>query len=627
MFKISFINMPFAALTSPSLALTQLKYIVEKRFGDKVKVNIFYLNQDFAHYLGMDLYQEITGGLDAYTSGVGDWLFRQEAFPELPDNTEAYFKRYLPNQDSRGQFIKRLIREKRLGLHNFLEKLIDQYGLDESNLVGFTSMFTQNVASFAMAKKLKDRNSEIITTMGGANCEAPMGQVIAKNARQIDYVFSGPALISFPKFVENCLDQTHSENQFIKGVFSKKNLSLPQLECGSGLGEELSIDVKIELDYRSFLDAVRTNFPNNSVKPFLLFETSRGCWWGEKAHCTFCGLNGGTMAYRSMAPENALALINSLFKYAEECSRLECVDNILPRNYIKDVLAHLNTPPNMSIFYEVKADLSEEDIQVLAKAQVSLIQPGIESLATSTLKLMKKGTNVFQNLGLLKNCVAYGILPGWNLLVGFPGEDEDVYQKYVADIPRLTHLPPPSGVYPVRFDRYSPYFVKAKQYGLNLAPLDYYSLIYPFDEDAMTSFAYHFADRNLKADYFLKMVKWIGKVREKHNKWLSLWSVKGRFHPKLFLKTDGKSTSVFDSRSGEAVEYSISSAGVQVLEQLNKPRRIHDLAQSLSHIPHFDADEEVAWLNERGLVFHEGERYMSLVFMKAPPTMELSKLE
>ena len=34
----------------------------------------------------------------------------------------------------------------------------------------------------------------------------------------------------------------------------------------------------------------------------LPMESSRGCWWGAKQHCTFCGLNGGSMAYRSKSP-------------------------------------------------------------------------------------------------------------------------------------------------------------------------------------------------------------------------------------------------------------------------------------------------------------------------------------
>jgi magnesium-protoporphyrin IX monomethyl ester (oxidative) cyclase len=38
----------------------------------------------------------------------------------------------------------------------------------------------------------------------------------------------------------------------------------------------------------------------------MFVETSRGCWWGQKQHCTFCGLNGAGMTYRSKSPERVV---------------------------------------------------------------------------------------------------------------------------------------------------------------------------------------------------------------------------------------------------------------------------------------------------------------------------------
>ena len=108
------------------------------------------------------------------------------------------------------------------------------------------------------------------------------------------------------------------------------------------------------------------------------------------------------MAYRAMKPELALKQFESMFKYAPRVAQFEAVDNILPKSYLQDVLPFVSTPPNSIIFYEVKADLSEQDIQVLAKARVKSIQPGIESLATSTLKLMKKGRTFFKTLLCLR---------------------------------------------------------------------------------------------------------------------------------------------------------------------------------------------------------------------------------
>ena len=75
MFHLCLINMPFAALRLPSLALTQLKSVLETRFAGQISIDICYLNHDFAHYIGKDLYETL-GSMDHHTSGLGDWSYR-----------------------------------------------------------------------------------------------------------------------------------------------------------------------------------------------------------------------------------------------------------------------------------------------------------------------------------------------------------------------------------------------------------------------------------------------------------------------------------------------------------------------------------------------------------------------
>ena len=615
MYKIALVNMPFAALHAPSLALTQLKSVLDSQYGDGVSVEIHYLNQEFARYMGIEFYNHIAGSMEAHNAGLGEWFFRGAAFPQLPDNTREYFQRYFPYRIERTETLKRLIVDNRQRVDPLLESLMDQYKLDQAEMVGFTSMFSQNVACIALARQLKERNPHMIIVMGGANCETPMGEKIAQNVDVIDFVFSGPALKSFPQFVGHCLNHEIEKCHQIQGVFSKTNCQPGELSRMGSIGEELNINVKVDINYESFLKTLENNFPNENIKPNLFFETSRGCWWGERSHCTFCGLNGTTMNYRAMSPQNALEQFESLFKYYPKSSYFECVDNIMPKNYLQEVFPFLNTPPNTTIFYEVKADLKAEDLQILSRGGVKRIQPGIESLATGTLKLMKKGTTVFQNLLFLKNCVTYGVEPAWNLLVGFPGEGEEVYKKYLCDIPLLTHLPPPSGAYPVRFDRYSPYFVQAEAYDLDLSPYDFYELIYPFSKEVLANLAYYFMDNNFSAEYLTTMVRWINKVREKVKVWQNRWAGEDRLvPPQLVFKEKGDSVIVYDSRAGEVIEHEIRDVEGQVLEKLTTPRRPAHLAADLSYIPNFDPEREVGLLQERGLIFQEGDRFMSLVF-------------
>ncbi len=605
MLRISLLNMPFANLALPSLALTQIEQVLQAAFRDRVFIEIIYINQDFGKHLGPDFYAYLATSMESLNAGLGDWFFRQEAFPALSDNFDKYFERYFPSTTTEGLRLKSLIAQKRLGLGAFLDDLISKYALDKAHIVGFTSMFMQNVAIFAMARKLKKRNPDLITVMGGANCEFPMGSVIARRANHVDFVFSGPALKSFPDFVGSCLAGEMSKCLTIPGVFTAKAPPPPRT-----MGEEVDINTPIELDYGPFLDSLEKYFPNREVTPVLTVETSRGCWWGERAHCTFCGLNGTSMAYRAMIPDMAIKLFKSLFRYSGRVSRIMVVDNILPKNYISQVLPLLDTPSDMQLFYEVKADLDDHDMGALARARVKQIQPGIESLATTTLKLMKKGTTVFQNLRLLKLCSLYDIEPHWNLLVGFPGEDEDVYRKYVDSIPLLTHLHPPSGAYPVRFDRFSPYHSQADRYGLRLRPLDFYSLIYPWETSDLTELAYYFSDHNLAAEYFITMVKWLGKIRARVAQWQKLWHGGPKVAPRLQFSENGDV--VYDSRSGATIEHQVGETGKAVLMRLGRARRIDEMLKT-SKDSGVDTMHEIARLKEKGLLFEEDDRLFSLV--------------
>ena len=619
MYSVSLINAPFASLRLPSLALTQLKSVLDSTFAPDVSTELLYLNHDFGYAMGADLYQRIAVDMEAPYNGLGDWLFRGAAFPDLPDNIDTYFQRFFPHRTEQNLSLKRRVQQIRPELDATLDRLIDDYGLASKDLIGFTSMFSQNMACFALARKIKARNPHVLIVMGGANCETPMGEEIVRNVDAVDYVFSGGALKSFPAFLRATLDGRPEDRDRMPGVFSKSSLA----RVAGSVGEELPLDVPVPLDYDSFIESLDHHFPSERIPPILLFETSRGCWWGQRAHCTFCGLNSQSMAYRAMSPDNAVALIRSLFKYSTRVSRLQCVDNIMPKHYPKEVFARLNTPSHMKIFYEVKADMSDEDLQILSEARVREVQPGIEALATSTLKLMKKGTTVFQNLRFLANCTNREIFPCWSLLVGFPGEGAETYQKYIADIPRLVHLPPPSGVYPVRPDRYSPYHMRAAEYGFDLRPADFYQLVYPFPKESLENLAYFFRDYNFGAEYFKVMVEWFGAMREKVEMWRSRWSQSAHAHPPmLYLEPRGDGAIVHDSRGTETVEHAISPGGLAIMQLLSRPRARQDLATALPDQAVADVAGELATLESLGLIFCEGDRVMSLVFPTKPSWKE-----
>ena len=56
-------------------------------------------------------------------------------------------------------------------------------------------------------------------------------------------------------------------------------------------------------DFSEYYQRVEKSPLKESIHPALLLETARGCWWGAKQHCTFCGLNGSFMEFRSKSPQ------------------------------------------------------------------------------------------------------------------------------------------------------------------------------------------------------------------------------------------------------------------------------------------------------------------------------------
>lgn len=621
MYNIALVNMPFAAIEMPSFALTLLKSRLDSFYADQVSTQLYYLNQDFAQYLGTEFYKQPSINPEHHSRGLGEWFFRQAAFPELPDNADKYFRRYYPVRNEDTKRFKLFVLEKRAQVPALIEALIDQYRLDKAQIVGLTSMFSQNTACFALARALKRRNPEGIIVMGGANCETPMGPEIVKNVESVDFVFSGPGLINFPQFVQYCMDDQLSKCHRMAGVFSRRNYVLRKIPGSTdgytdAIGPELDINDVVEPDYAPFLRSIKEHFPQQEVRTHLFFETSRGCWWGERSHCTFCGLNGLSMNYRAMNPDKAIPYLRNLFRYVPECTQFDCVDNIIPRNYFKEVLPFLNTPSNATLFYEIKADVSEEDIKAMQQARVKFVQPGIEALATSTLKLMKKGTTAFQNLRLLKNCVLYNVHPSWNLLLGFPGEDENTYRKYVRDLPLFTHLPPPAGAFIVRFDRFSPYFTRAQEFGLDLQPNEYYEMVFPFSKESLKNLAYYFTNQDYKAEYLAIISRWITQILDRFNAWERLWhDEKQPVYPRLFMKECGNQTSIYDSRSGEVIEYRISENSKELLQQLSQPKRFSDLT-NMEGFASMDLAKEIELLQSKGLLFEEDGRFLNLALLE-----------
>jgi ribosomal peptide maturation radical SAM protein 1 len=322
-----------------------------------------------------------------------------------------------------------------------------------------------------------------------------------RNFRWVDYVVSGDADGTIVPLMRGAI--AHGRDiplaELPPGVFAPEHRLSGYPDDPAHPGEPprsvfIDLDALPYPDFSDYFDALESSHLGPAIRPGLVAETSRGCWWGAVKHCTFCGLNGGGMTFRSKSPRRTLDEFEFLAA-RWGIDSLEIVDNILDMKYFNDVLPQLrDSPRTWRIFYETKSNLKRGQVRALADAGVHWIQPGIESLHSKVLSLIDKGAFAYQQVLLLKWARESGVRLSWNMLWGFPDEDDAWYAEMAEIVPALTHLQPPSGPSKVRFDRFSPYFNRAAEYKLRLRPLPMTDLIYPLSDDDRFDQSYFFVD-------------------------------------------------------------------------------------------------------------------------------------
>lgn len=479
--RVLLMNMPFVSVSRPSIGISLLKArLAEEGFYCKTA----YPNLRFAEMIGLDRYTIIDQSL-SHALFAGDWLFAQQLFEGRLD-TKTYLATAQHNSPIPTHFEALL--EAREFVEAFLEGCIESCCIADYDVIGFTSVFQQNLASLALARRIKEAFPEKVTLMGGANCEGVMGQELLRQFPWIDYVIGGEADYSLAELLKRL-----KAKQPLDGVAGlvfrqdgKPRVAAPQDRVHN-------LDALPDPDFEDYFEALEASRLKSRISPSLLFESARGCWWGAKSHCTFCGLNGDTMAFRFKSAPRVLEELERQIE-RHQIKRFQAVDNILSQQYFRTLLPALKERRlGIKIFYEIKSNLKPGQVKLLKEAGVWAVQPGVESLSSHVLKLMKKGVTAIQNIQLLKSCREQGVEAAWNLLFGFPGETEEDYAQMAELLPALYHLRPPGSVAPIRMDRFSPNFNDAEGLGLTqVQPFAMYHYLYPLPPEGVANLAYFF---------------------------------------------------------------------------------------------------------------------------------------
>lgn len=605
--KITLVSMPWQSFEWPSLGISTLDTLLTEH-GHTVRQ--FYANVAFS-----DFVLEQTGGEitpedyrtvyeDGYLWGVGEWVFTSALYGR-PWNVGRY-RSYLQETEYPAADIDKAVR-----LHSLVPGFVREAAAEilehDPDMVGISTVFDQNVSSLALAQEIKRRSPATRVVFGGGNCDGEMGAALHANYRFVDYVVRGEGerpLIELLTALETGgrLDRVKSLCWRGEDGESRVNPYMPLMTAARDMRQP---------QFGPFFDAFPATASRSWIaNPSLRLETSRGCWWGEKRQCTFCGLNGGSLNYRVKDPEVALAeLMSSVERH--EILDVWYADDILDPSYFDDggffdQIAELDW--DLRMFYEVKSNLKPDQIAKLYRAGVVKVQPGIESLSTTVLKLMEKGASGPGQVAALRAFVENGVYPVWNYLYGFPGEDWDRdYAPVVDQVRALHHLPPPETSLRIKLERFSPLFENPELGVDDGEPDAWYPLVYdlPHDQLRALAYMYTYADRGITAEQ-------AKQLHDANDTWSAAYE-----HSSLTYRTRGDTVTILDRRQGWARrDLELTGLAAITYLTLSRPLNAAGLRATVEREGHtLDAEQLADWLaswKRDGLVYEDHGTWTAL---------------
>ena len=612
--QVALLNMPFSYSKYPSIQLGTLSALLKSK---NIPVDCHHLNVRFAHKIGVPTYETICEKRGLF----GEWIFSYLLFRDNPKRAEyprlfkPVFEQVTKESGYPASFFEDMAERT---APQFLTWALTAIDWGQYKIVGFTSTFDQNVASLTMAKLIKDLYPNVTIVFGGANYDGEMGLEYFRAFPFIDHVVVGEGEETFPALVRTILEgRGHSVPN---GVTYRQGHQI-RFTPNTSLFRDFTTTGPPDYDdyYRLLAELGEAA---QGLDRILLYEGSRGCWWGEKHHCTFCGLNAQSMKFRAKSPEQVAQEMTYL-SHRYDTARFRLVDNIIDMKYIDNLFGQFAADHcDLDIFIETKSNLHKSQIRTLATGGVKCMQPGLESLSLHQLRAMDKGVTPMQNIICLKWSSYYHIAVSWNILLGFPGETNDDYRSQIKLLPSLFHLQPPEATGRFWLQRFSPYYTRPHEYGIRITgPGMAYEYIYDARQVDLNKIAYDFEyeldNWNVDRQVFQELVDLV-------QEWQRLVGSNDR--PFLYYSKAMNYVTVYDGRNPKApIRRRFDWPAAEIIEACNETAKSPDQIRTLlASRPHLNGshdegiDQALAALTAARILYEERGKYFTLAVPENP---------
>src|SRR5690606_20604595 len=140
-------------------------------------------------------------------------------------------------------------------------------------------------SSMALARRLKLAYPHLRIVFGGTACAGPAGDALLRICPYVDVVVRVEGEDVFPDLVERL--RTGRPIDDLHGISYRADGTVRGTPTGPLYQSRAA---RPHLRYDAYFRRLADLGLTDEVEVWLPFESSRGCWWGEKSHCTFCGL-------------------------------------------------------------------------------------------------------------------------------------------------------------------------------------------------------------------------------------------------------------------------------------------------------------------------------------------------
>lgn len=489
-----------------------------------------------------------------------------------------------------------------------LDRCVNTIALGNYDIVCFSLTFeTQLAASLALAKRVKERWPHVKIVFGGAACVSTQGVTLLKAFDYLDVICLGEGDELIVPLVRALRNEIEVES--IKGIAYR----LGNRTFVNGKAPTLmNLDWLPIPNYDSFFEQ-KKNSEWADTSTVLLFEASRGCWWGEKHLCSFCGLNAETLTYRSKTAKRVMREIDAFCQRWDPEHGIQAVDNIFDMRYFEELVPLLidyqrqRTIP-LPIFFEIKSNLKYKHLCLLKSAGIFSLQPGIESFSDHILKLMDKGANAVQQISFIKWSNQVGVTSTYNILTRNPGETLEDYQEMTELLPYLKHLQPPLGIANMQLERYSPYFLRPETFGLkNIRPQPHYKEMFPDPQVDVDELVYQFDFDHDELD-----APNLAAARKRFTLAVLDWKSNYREHQlEYYLRSD--SVVILDRRNGDEQITELSGNAARIFLFLDKGQSFNAIAKEFTEIANLALRAYLEWLVSLRFVYsHHNDIFLAV---------------